>query len=267
MINIAELRAVAKVELAKKDNNSILTHRILLREYNELSQKENLTNEEEERLISLKDEIEEALIMQYLEIDDVVIELLTDPNHIDLLAQRSCCLGNIVFTDKELMEKVLKTGLFSQMWEDFSKTNNTTADSILLGEFVNVYDMVLNHIKLNEGKNLSDLVEFNNQYQRFDGSLVNDLLDKIGTLGEDKTLQLLNDFSSSTSSFAKLPIGYRAIRFSSLENTMIDENLDFYTNRRFMYDVKKYGMDNMADEIIETANKVRVKKFLQDKNN
>lgn len=266
MIDIAELRSVAKVELAKKDNNSVLNHVVLACEYSKLL-KNKLTSKDIEKLTELKEQMEEALYMQYIETIDVMIELLTSPGHVTTLARRSNILGNDNLKNEKLMMMIQETGLFKRMWKDYSRVKKDVADSILLDRYIPVYDMVLNNLFKNHCNNLQSLVDFNNQFQRFDGSLVDDLLTKVNELGSDKTMQLLNDFSSNAGPFAKLPIGYRAVRFDSLENTTIDEKLNFFSDQRFSYDVKKYGMETMASDIITTANDVKIKKYLQDKKN
>ena len=61
MIDVAELRAIAKVELAKKDNNSIFNHVLLAREYHDLLKNE-LTSHEIEKLVKLKGQMEEQML-------------------------------------------------------------------------------------------------------------------------------------------------------------------------------------------------------------
>ena len=145
MIDIAELRSVAKVELAKKDNNSVLNHVVLVCEYSKLL-KNKLTSKDIEKLTELKEQMEEALYMQYIETIDVMIELLTSPGHVTTLARRSNILGNDNLKNEKLMMMIQETGLFKRMWEDYSRVKKDVADSILLDRYIPVYDMVLNNI-------------------------------------------------------------------------------------------------------------------------
>ena len=266
MIDVAELRAIAKVELAKKANNSIFNHVLLARVYHPVLINE-LTSHEIEKLVKLKGQMEEALYMQYIEITDVMIDLLTSPSYVSTLVQHSSLLGNNHFKNEELMMAIQETGLFRRMWEDYSNVKKDIPDTVLINRYIIVYHMVLDNLFQNHCSNLQSLVDFNNQYQRFDGSLVDDLLKKSHELGSNKAMQLLTDFSSDLGPFSKLPIGYRAVRFSSLENTTIDENLNFFSDRRFSYDVKKYDMEMMASDIFVVAKDVKMKKYLQDKKN
>lgn len=254
MINIITLRNIAKMEYIKNTENYNKKHRDI---FDRIKNKEGELKEApfsknkkiQEELTALYDMLNEYQVLEIIDTSNQAAEILINPKYASLLSKNSKKLENDNLGKTELLKTIQETDLFANMWIDLYSisSENVVSD---LNHFAVAFDLVLDLIASRNCSNLDSLIRFNDEFTKIDSSLAEEIYKKVQTLGKDKTMTLLDDFTSEESLFSTLPMGYKANRFEELINTEVNDSFGFFENSNFIDDVKMF---DLPDNIIRFA--------------
>lgn len=199
MIDIIELKAIAKSEYAKKEGNYATKYNILSAKHQELDRKlKRNETVSPELLVSTKmmldevsSEMNKVLMLRIFEVNKMASQILINNEYNNILKDNVNKIGNYNLKSP-WVEELQESGLLNDLWDQISKREEITISNQII-ILTTVVDALADYVVLSKGTNIPNLCELNNECNENGISLALSLYDKIETNGKRKVNELLNN--------------------------------------------------------------------------